>query len=179
MSSKKYASEREYFRSFTKGVLLTFPNYIVPLAEFTKFCEDHDMGVGTHVVEPHLTGHGHTHIVLMSKQLQMFHLQEIVETFGRHPNLKKLKDDNNVYRTIAYCAKHTTPYVWIGTGYSRSCSYEQILGHVWQYANNARGERRRKLFAQHKRLRQDWFPFDENDYSNRPVVDENPNQFFQ
>lgn len=152
------SEQRATFRVRSIACLLTFPNYIVPLDSYDEYREEHDIVVSTYVIESHQNGQGHTHIVLLGRNKTLFDLGEIEQKFGRHPNIKRLTREADAYRAMAYSCKEKIAEVLVGPGYVRHVACEQICGHVWQYAMNARGARQRRLLEQHKRMRAEWFP---------------------
>lgn len=174
-----YGERATVFRASRIGIMLTFCNVAIPYNQFESWCEANAYGCASHVVEQHMNGKDHTHIVVMCPQPTMFDLAEIEQAFGYHPNMKKLSTADDVYQAMSYCCKTSTIQLWTGEGYRQQPIYEQILGCCWRYANNARGPAQRRLLSQYNRLRQTWMRTQEEGASQDPVCSEDPDAYFQ
>lgn len=174
-----FYGERRLFRTTRMGVMLTFSNVEIPYNKFESWCIANGYGFASHVVEHHMNGIKHTHIVAMRMPPITFDLAEIEQAFGHHPNMKSLATQNDIYQSMAYCCKDREIQLWVSQGYSKSSIHEQILGCVWRYANKARGPAQRRLLSQYKRLRLTWMKTQEEGASQDPVCSEDPDAFFQ
>lgn len=135
-----------------------------------------------YVVEDHQNGSGHTHIVYMAKEERLWTVKEQMDEFpAEHPNLKRLRKSDDIYRAMAYCGKQYIPNLWCNSGVRPRHIYTHVVSALWDYALKAHSpEYRRKFLAQYQNLNKVWLgAVGPDPYDQSNVVSEDASHFFE
>lgn len=173
-------TSRVSFRFKSRYALLTFDHKILDSQDIVNWANEEGFENTCTGIESHKDGTQHTHIVVSThyETPYLFDVKPIMEKFGQYPNMKRITNQHEWIKAMAYVSKETTPTLWNDQG-STEYLKDKIMEVVWQYGRNAilRGPKFR-LMQQYNRLKKAWYPLQTEGAEHDPVVTESPSEFF-